>query len=213
MQQPSESPPPTPPPSSRSTPLSPLGSPAKLAKKAKHDQGVAFIRGGRMNLDGSNSASSDVRKSFRDILSSSSQSQTPLDEWTQPLSEEEANLPLDTNEEDPDCPVITCTRDEHRAANAKLKDVVIFHILGRRVPFGVVNNRIQNIWAAPGQVGSQTWVQAILPLDSTTRMIANELYWRIPGNLGNTTSFHVFGRKVLNQGRTLSHIHSFGFVF
>ncbi|CAN1149037.1 hypothetical protein LINPERHAP2_LOCUS16800 [Linum perenne] len=44
-------------------------------------------------------------------------------------------------------------------------------------------------------------------------MITNELYWRVPGNLGNTTAFHVFVRKVLNQGRTLSHIHSFGFVF
>ncbi|CAN1827137.1 hypothetical protein LINPERHAP1_LOCUS31839 [Linum perenne] len=37
-------------------------------------------------------------------------------------------------------------------ASSRLKDVVIFHVLGRRVPFAIMNNHIQNLWAVRGQV-------------------------------------------------------------
>ncbi|CAN1760391.1 hypothetical protein LINPERHAP1_LOCUS7509 [Linum perenne] len=37
-------------------------------------------------------------------------------------------------------------------ASSNLKDAVIFHVLGRRVPFMIMNNRIQNLWAVRGQV-------------------------------------------------------------
>ncbi|CAN1151187.1 hypothetical protein LINPERHAP2_LOCUS18034 [Linum perenne] len=37
-------------------------------------------------------------------------------------------------------------------ASSRLKDAVIFHVLGRRVPFMIMNNRIQTLWAVRGQV-------------------------------------------------------------
>ncbi|CAN1146386.1 hypothetical protein LINPERHAP2_LOCUS15218 [Linum perenne] len=61
-------------------------------------------------------------------------------------------MPMDADSEDPDCPVIEYSRGEHRMARSRLKDVVIFHVLGRRMPFMIMNNRIQKLWAVRGQV-------------------------------------------------------------
>ncbi|CAN1317247.1 hypothetical protein LINPERPRIM_LOCUS30372 [Linum perenne] len=103
---------------------------------------------------GSNSQGpvTETFKSFRDAVSSPEASTEIFEDWLQPLSEEEANMPLDADTENPDCPVIECSRGEHRLANCRLKDAVIFHVLGRRVPFAIMNNRIQNLWAVRGQV-------------------------------------------------------------
>ncbi|CAN1132927.1 hypothetical protein LINPERHAP2_LOCUS7342, partial [Linum perenne] len=113
---------------------------------------------------GSNSQGpvTETFKSFRDAVSSPEASTEIFEDWLQPLSEEEANMPLDADTENPDCPVIECSRGEHRLANCRLKDAVIFHVLGRRVPFAIMNNRIQNLWAVRGQIGK------LVRIDPTT---------------------------------------------
>ncbi|CAN1759595.1 hypothetical protein LINPERHAP1_LOCUS7200 [Linum perenne] len=137
---------------------SPSISPVKQSKKAKPDTGTPFVGGGKMDFEEPNHDADNQRpipeacKSFRDAVTSKDSSSTYLEDWLQPLSEEEANMPLDVDTEDPDCPVIECSRGEHRLASSRLKDAVIFHVLGRRVPFMIMNNRIQNLWAVRGQV-------------------------------------------------------------